>query len=134
MSIEHHLLIRNIHLLCVGLTLLSFILRGIWMLRDSPWLQRRAVKIVPHLIDTILLLSGVALAMDIQQYPITHSWLSAKLAALLLYIILGSIALKRGKTNRWRGLAWIGALAVFGYIIAVARSRDAWLGFLAGSF
>jgi uncharacterized membrane protein SirB2 len=70
-----------------------------------------------------LLGSAIALAIAIGQYPLTDDWLSAKVAGLLLYIVLGSIALKRRSTRRIRVASWIAAQAVFFYIVAVAMTR-----------
>lgn len=121
-------LTRFVHELCALASFSLFALRGVWMLRDSPQLSRRWVKILPHGIDTLLLASAIALTLMLHQYPLTHAWLSAKLAGLLAYIGLGLIALRYGKTRSVRAAAWIGALAVFLYIASVALSRDP-LGF-----
>jgi uncharacterized membrane protein SirB2 len=102
---------------------MSFSLRGIWMLRESPWLQQRWVKIVPHLIDSVLLASGIGLVLILHQYPGVHHWLTVKLVALLAYIVIGTIALKRGKTKTIRIIAWLGALGVFFYMVTVALTR-----------
>jgi len=106
-------------------TYVSFSIRGIWMLQESKCLHWHLVKIVPHVIDTILLVSGITLAIILHQYPGTHTWLTAKLLALLLYIVLGTIALKRGKTKTIRILAWLGALITFFYLITVALKKVA---------
>ena len=118
-------LLKTVHVLTAVLTLLSFALRGVWMLRDSPMLWRRWVKITPHVIDTVLLASAIALMIQIQQYPGTQAWLSAKVVAIVLYIILGSIALKRGRTKAIRNKAWLAAIAVYAYIVAVALTHRA---------
>lgn len=115
--------IKNIHILSVSLTFLSFFIRGIWMMQGNPRLQQRWVKIAPHVIDSVLLLSGITLVIISQQYPIVTTWLTAKFFALLLYIVLGSIALKRGKTKSIRVMAWLGALGVFFYMVTVAFKR-----------
>ncbi|HUX31658.1 MAG TPA: SirB2 family protein [Thiobacillus sp.] len=117
-------LIKNLHLATIVLTLALFVLRGAWMMADSPRLQARWVRIVPHVNDALLLTSGIALAVLIQQYPLVHGWLTAKFFALIAYILLGTIALKRGKTKAWRIAAWIAALLVFGYMVAVAIAHD----------
>ena len=121
-------LTKFVHELCALASFTLFALRGVWMLRDSPQLARRWVKILPHGIDTLLLASAIALTLMLQQYPPTHAWLSAKLAGLLVYIGLGLIALRYGKTRSVRAAAWIGALTVFLYIASVALSHDP-LGF-----
>jgi len=120
-----YLLLKSIHISAVILSGTLFFTRGLWMLRGSPRLQQTWVKVVPHIIDTVLLASAIALTLRIQQYPFTHDWLTAKVLGLLLYIVLGMIALKRGRSRRVRLLAWLAALAVFLYIVAVAVTHDA---------
>lgn len=119
-----YVVLKNLHLATIVLTLTLFVLRGAWMMADSPRLQARWVRIVPHVNDTLLLTSGISLAILMQQYPLVHGWLTAKFFALIAYIVLGTIALKRGKTRGQRVVAWIAALLVFGYMIAVARTHD----------
>jgi uncharacterized membrane protein SirB2 len=119
-----YLILKNLHLATIAVTLTLFLVRGVWMMTDSPRLQARWVRIVPHLNDTLLLASGIALAVLIQQYPLVHGWLTAKLLALIAYIVLGTLALKRGKTKSRRIAAWVAALLVFGYMLAVARTHD----------
>ncbi|MBS1222121.1 MAG: Invasion expression up-regulator, SirB [Proteobacteria bacterium] len=126
-----YLALKHLHLTAVILSFALFALRGLWMLADSPYLQRRWVRIVPHLIDTVLLASAIGLTLILQQYPFVDGWLTAKVLALMVYIILGSIALKRGPTRPIRAAAWVAALATFGYIASVALTRSP-LGFLNG--
>jgi len=115
--------IKYIHITCALLSGSLFFIRGCWMCADSSMLQRRWVKIAPHLIDTVLLTTAIIMAVWSQQYPFAVNWLSAKLVALILYIFLGTIALKRGKTKSQKITAFILALAVFCYILAVAVSK-----------
>lgn len=117
-------LLKQLHLSTIVVTLALFLLRGIWMIADSPRLQIRWVRIVPHVNDTLLLGSGIGLAILLQQYPLVHGWLTAKFLALIVYIVLGSYALKRGKTRRQRIVAWSMALLVFAYMVAVAVTHD----------
>jgi len=117
-------LLKHLHLGTIALTLALFILRGVWMMADSPRLRARWVRIIPHLNDSLLLASGISLAVLTQQYPLVHGWLTAKFFALILYIVLGAIALKRGKTRAQRIAAWVAALLVFGYMVAVAITHD----------
>ena len=121
-------LTKFVHELCALASFTLFALRGVWMLRDSPQLSRRWVKILPHGIDTLLLASAIALTLMLHQYPLTHAWLGAKLVALSVYIGLGLVALRYGKTRSVRAAAWAAALAVFLYIASVALSHDP-LGF-----
>jgi uncharacterized membrane protein SirB2 len=120
--------IKYIHIVCAVISMTGFIIRGVWMLAESPTLQRRWVRVAPHVVDTILLMSAIILAVNIQQYPGTHDWLTAKVIALLAYVVLGSIGLKRGRTRPVRTTAWIAALLVFGYIVGVAVTRSVALG------
>ena len=116
--------LKNLHLATIALTLTLFVLRGAWMMADSSRLQARWVRIVPHVNDTLLLTSGISLAILMQQYPLVHGWLTAKFFALIAYIVLGTLALKRGKTKARRIAAWVAALLVFGYMAAVAVAHD----------
>jgi uncharacterized membrane protein SirB2 len=119
-----YLVVKQIHLIAVTITLALFVLRGLWMMLDSPWLQRRWVRIVPHVNDTILLAAGIWLAYFLRQVPGASGWLTAKLIALVVYIALGIVALRRGRTKPQRIAAWFSALALFGYIVAVALTRN----------
>lgn len=118
-------LLKIVHVGCAALSLSGFVLRGAWMWRGSPWFKARATRVLPHVIDTLLLAAGIALVVRARQYPFVHAWLTAKLTALILYIVLGSIALKYGKNPRQRSLAFVAAILVFVYIIAVAITRSA---------
>lgn len=116
--------LKHLHMLCALLSITGFTLRGIWMLADSPLLQKKFVRIAPHIIDTLLLVTAFSLAFMINQYPFFAAWLTAKLLALVLYIVLGVIALKKGKTKAVRGVAFVLALVTFAYIFGVARTKD----------
>lgn len=118
-----YLALKTIHVSCVVLTISLFLLRGFWMLRDSARLQQRWVKILPHVIDATLLTSAILLTFQIGQYPGFNGWLTAKVTALLLYIGLGTLAIKRGRSKRVKVAAWLGAIVVFGYIVSVALTR-----------
>lgn len=117
-------MLKHIHVTCVALSYSLFFLRGVWMLRESPALQQRWVRIAPHALDTLLLASAIALAWQLGISPLSTPWLAAKIVALLLYIAIGSVALKRGKTKRIRLVAWLAAQAAFFYIVSVAVTHD----------
>jgi uncharacterized membrane protein SirB2 len=125
-------LTKFVHELCAFASFMLFAVRGVWMLRDSPQLSRHWVKILPHAIDTLLLASAVALTLMLRQYPLSDAWLSAKVVGLLVYIGLGLVALRYGRTRGVRAAAWVGALAVFLYIVSVALRHDP-LGFFVVS-
>jgi uncharacterized membrane protein SirB2 len=115
--------IKFVHVGAVTLSFSLFVLRGLWMMAAPHLLERRWVRVVPHVIDTVLLASAIALAAISRQYPVEQPWLTAKVLALFAYILLGSLALRRGRTRGQRIVAWLLALGVFGYIVAVARTR-----------
>jgi len=121
----NYLAIKHIHITFAALSGGFFLLRGLWMLAGSPMLQRRWVKVVPHVVDTLLLTSALVMVFWSGQYPFVQPWLTAKVLALVAYIVLGTVALKRGKTQGTRAFALLAALAVFAYIVAVALTRDA---------
>ena len=116
--------IKIIHIISIVLSYILFSLRGIWMIQGSPLLKRRWVKILPHVIDTILLASAITLVTMIQQYPGFNIWLIAKIGGLLLYIFLGMIALRFGKTQKIKIISWILAQIVFFYIVLVALTKS----------
>jgi uncharacterized membrane protein SirB2 len=119
-----YLAVKHLHVTCAALSGMLFLLRGIWMLQGSVLLQQRWVKIVPHVIDTLLLGSALVMVFWSAQYPFVQGWLTAKVFALIAYILLGTIALKRGKTKQVRLAAFLAALLVFAYIVKVALTRQ----------
>lgn len=122
-------LLKIIHVTTAAVSYALFFVRGIWMINGSPRLSERWARIVPHVNDTLLLAAAIWMTILIHQYPGTHAWLTAKVAGLLVYIGLGTVALKRGKTQRARIAAWLAAQAVFVYIVAVALTRNPLPGF-----
>jgi uncharacterized membrane protein SirB2 len=127
----NYLAIKHFHITFALLSGSFFMLRGFWMLLDSPLLQQRWVRVAPHVVDTLLLASALVLVFWSGQYPFVQPWLTAKVIALIAYIVLGAIALKRGKTKGARAFAFFAALATFAYIVAVALTRQAAIPFQA---
>jgi uncharacterized membrane protein SirB2 len=123
-SAATYTLLKSVHVSCAVLSLSGFVLRGVWMLQDSPMLARRWVRIAPHVVDTVLLASAIGLTVAIDQYPLQQNWLTAKVIGLVAYIVLGTVALKRGRTRKIRAAAFCGALLVFAYIVAVAVTKS----------
>ena len=117
-------LLKIIHISCVILSLSGFVLRGIWMMQFSPLLRHPLTKRLPHVIDTLLLASALVMAYLSAQYPFQQTWLTAKLFALIVYILLGMMALRFGKTVKVRVLAWGLAVLVFLYIVLVALTKN----------
>ncbi len=120
-----YIALKFIHIATVILSITGFAIRGVWMLRDSPWRRNKWVKVLPHVNDTLLLVAGIVLAVRIQQYPFVHGWLTAKMLALIAYIVVGAVGLKYGKTRNIRIAAWLSAIVIFLYIVLVALTRQA---------
>ncbi|WP_292932472.1 SirB2 family protein [Noviherbaspirillum sp.] len=121
-----YLAIKYLHMTCAALSGLLFLARGMLMLADSPLLNRRPLKILPHVVDTVLLASALTMVVWSGQYPFVQNWLTAKVLALIAYILVGSVAIKRGKTKGIRTVAFVIALMLFGYIVKVALTRQVW--------
>ncbi len=119
--------LKHLHISCAAISLGLFMLRGWWMMGHPARLQLRWVRIVPHVVDTFLLASAIGLTFLIQQWPLRNAWLTAKVLGLIVYIVLGMIALKRGPTRTIRIAAFIAALAVFAWIVVTARLHTPWL-------
>lgn len=113
--------IKHLHVTAAALSILFFVLRSYWSVSGSALLQRRVVKILPHVIDTVLLVCGVTLAAMIGP---NQPWILVKIIALIAYIGVGTIAIKRGKTPGSRGFAAIVAVAIFFYIVGVALAHN----------
>ncbi|HSX52073.1 MAG TPA: SirB2 family protein [Cellvibrio sp.] len=122
-----YLALKHIHLTFVALSLLAFFVRGIWLFMNSSMLSKKWVKILPHIISTILLASGIVLAVELNMSPGSQPWIMAKIIGLVVYIGLGVAAFKIPNPTG-RKLLWISALIVFAYIVSVAISKNP-LGF-----
>ena len=118
-----YLAIKFLHVGCAALSIIGFAVRGGLMLADSPLLQSRLARIAPHIVDTVLLVSAIWLAWALGQAPFVHGWLTAKVLALVAYIVLGRFAL-RGRTKALRTAAFFAALGTAAYIVWVALTRD----------
>ena len=118
--------LKVLHITCVVLTYGLFVARGLLMLANPPALQARWARVAPHVVDTVLLAAAIGMLVIAQLNPLQAPWLIAKIVGLLLYIAIGTIALKRGRTRRVRVTAWIIAQLVLFYIVAVAFAKNPW--------
>ena len=116
--------LKHLHVACVVLSGLGFCLRGWWMLRESPLRQHRLTRILPHVVDSLLLGSAVTMAWMSGQYPFVNAWLTAKLVGLVAYVLLGMMALKRGRTMTIRARYFGLAVLAYLYIVSVALTRS----------
>lgn len=119
-----YLIFKHLHIAFVTLSVGGFFLRGLLMMADSPLLNRRWLRVLPHVNDTLLLAVALTLMVMTQQYPFVHAWLTAKVLGLIAYIVLGAVALRPGRARSVRIAAWLAAIAVFTYVVTVALSKD----------
>ena len=120
-------ILKHFHLTAIALSVILFILRFYWLHRNAEQLQKKWVKVLPHIVDTVLLLSAISLCIILQQYPFVNSWLTDKVVGLFLYIGFGLLALKLGKSTSIRWFGFLGALATIAWIGKVAVLKQALL-------
>ena len=115
----NYLVLKQAHVVLALVSVCGFVLRWYWKRTEHPLASTRAVRIVPHVIDTLFLAAGVAMAVMIGQYPLTHGWLTAKVGGLLLYILLGMVAMHSAPGSRRAALAFFLRLAVYAQRVAL---------------
>ena len=127
-----YLTLKLFHIIFAAVTFLGFAARGYWMIVASDLLDHRVTRIAPHIIDTLFLASGIGMLLAISLNPLAQPWLLAKFGGLILYVLLGTVAIKRGSNRNIRIRAFIAALATFAYIVGVGltRSTMSWIAFL----
>jgi len=129
-----YLYVKQFHVFSVLSSIALFMFRGGLMFAGSRLLFHPLVKIAPHVVDTLLLTSALWLMALVHQYPFAHDWLTVKVVLLVVYIVLGSFALKRGRNKFQRGLFFASALLVILFMLTVARTHQplgifsAWAG------
>jgi uncharacterized membrane protein SirB2 len=121
--------VKHLHLTCVALSLSLLFIRFFWTLRQSEQLNKKWVKILPHIVDTFLLISAAILCVLISQYPFVEPWLTEKFIAVIAYIIMGFVCIK-GRTPFLRWIGLIGAVSWIALIGKLAVTKQA--VFLAG--
>jgi uncharacterized membrane protein SirB2 len=121
-----------IHIGCVIASGSLFFTRGCMMLAGLPAANHPALRRISVIIDSLLLAAAIALTTIIHQYPFVQAWLTVKVVLLVVYIVLGVFALRRGRTRAVRTTCFIAAMLVFLFIVTVARTQNpigvfAWL-------
>lgn len=117
-------IIKNIHVACAVISICGFVLRGIWMARSSGLLHNRWIKRLPHVVDSLLLLTAFIMLYQLQMNPFAHPWLATKIVLLLVYILLGMVALHWGPSRNSRVVAWLLAIMVFMFMVSVAIAKS----------
>jgi uncharacterized membrane protein SirB2 len=122
----NYVLLKQVHVFFALASIIGFMLRWNWRMSGSRLSQMKLNKTAPHIIDTLFLATGVALTFTINQYPFSTAWLTAKIAGLLVYIVLGMLAMS-GKVSRpWRVTAFLAAVSTYAWILTVARFKSPW--------
>jgi uncharacterized membrane protein SirB2 len=121
--------IKLVHIACVIASGSLFGLRGMLTLANNAWANHVSLRRCSYVIDTVLLSAGLSLAFILKQLPIPQAWLSTKLLLLVVYIVLGIFALRRGRTRASRSAYFAAALLVYGFMVGVAVAHRP-LGFL----
>jgi uncharacterized membrane protein SirB2 len=119
---------RAVHVGCAGISIGLFAMRGTMQLLGIDWRRWRWLRVAPHLNDTLLLTAAITMVVLSSQYPLAQNWLTAKVFALCVYVVLGSVALRRDVSLRKRRVAFAAAIVSVGYIVAVALTRSASIG------
>ena len=121
---EFYLQIKWVHVAAVIASGVLFALRGLALHAGATWAMAAPVRYLSYAIDTILLTAALLLTTIIHQYPFVQGWLTVKVLLLVVYIVLGTFALKRGRTRGVRISCWVAALVVYVFIVIVARTHD----------
>jgi uncharacterized membrane protein SirB2 len=121
---SHFAAIRLVHITCVTLSGSLFCLRGIMRIAAIPAANHRVLRLTSYTIDTTLLIAAILLTLILHRYPFIDAWLTTKLLLLVLYIVLGTYALKRARTPSGRSVALFCALLTFAYIVGVAITHQ----------
>jgi len=128
MNDTYYSLIKIIHVSTVSFTGIYFIIRGLSQFSHYQWFRKRWARRVSQYNDTVLLFSGIGMAVMIGQYPFVNSWLTAKLLLLIAYIILGMLAFHWLHSQKQKMIAWLAALLIYSYIVGIAVNKNpAWV-------
>lgn len=122
--------VKLVHQTAVTLSISGFFVRGAASLAGAAWVRGRAAKTLPHIVDSVLLLSALVMAGMLRLTPDRAPWLLAKIIGLVAYVVLGVVALRPGRPPAIRATAWLAALAVAAWIVSVAITKSP-LGFLS---
>jgi uncharacterized membrane protein SirB2 len=122
--IEFYPQIRMIHITCVVLSGALFFVRGVGVLTGAHWPMRLPIRLASYSIDTVLLTAALMLVAMLPGVVFANGWLTTKLVLLVVYIVLGSLALKRARTPRARWICFIAAAATYLFMVSIARTHD----------
>jgi uncharacterized membrane protein SirB2 len=122
--IEFYPQIRFVHVACVLLSGALFFLRGTGVLTGARWPMLLSVRIASYSIDTVLLTAALMLVTMLPGALFANGWLTTKLVLLVIYVVFGSLALKRARTPRARRLCFVAAAVTYLFMFSIARAHD----------
>jgi uncharacterized membrane protein SirB2 len=122
--IEYYTGVKLLHLVCVAASGTLFALRGVLVLAGRTWGNHSVLRWLSYAIDTTLLTAALMLMHILRIHPGSQPWLDVKLLLVVVYIVLGSLALRRARTPRLRMACFVAALIVFLFIASIARLHD----------
>lgn len=122
--IEFYLPVKSVHIAAVLASGGLFALRGGLVLAGIRWAMSAPLRYLSYSIDTVLLTAALMLATMLPGAVFANGWLAVKLMLLVLYVALGSFALKRGRNRRTRALCYVAALTAYAFMYSVARTHQ----------
>ena len=117
--------VKHLHFTFIALSVLLLTVRFVLHLRQSALMEKKLLKIAPHVIDTFLLLSGLTLCFMIQQFPFVDPWMTERIGAVVAYIVLGAIAIKANRNKLFKVFAYLGAIGWLVYAAKLAHFKQA---------
>jgi uncharacterized membrane protein SirB2 len=124
--VEFYPQIKATHVVLVLASGALFFVRALAVQLAQRWPLAAPVRYVSYSIDTALLTSAFMLMTVLQQFPLVNAWLTVKVTLVVVYVLLGTFALKRARTRRARLFCGIGAVLVYATILSVARTHSPW--------
>ena len=117
-------MLKLTHVACVVISGSLFIYRYARLSMRPNQPLAKALKVLPHINDTVLLVSAIGMLSLIGLNPFTTPWLMAKILALLVYITLGAICMRSLPGSKRQTVSFVGAISVFAYILLVGLSKQ----------
>lgn len=126
--------LKLLHVTLAALSISGFLLRAWWSINGSPLLQTRLARTAPHIVDTLFLFAGIGMIWSASLPVAELTWLHAKFVGLVLYILAGTVAIKRGKSTEIRIMATLLAVGLFAWVVGISirKSPLSWLTPLIG--
>lgn len=121
--IEFYQQIKLVHVAAVVASGSVFLMRGLLVQAGRAWAMATPVRFLSYTIDTVLLAAAILLLMIVPAAAYENGWMAAKLVLLVIYVGLGTVALRRGRTQRIRLACFVAALIVYLSMLAIARTH-----------